>query len=113
MLEPQKTLDTYYLEARRDLLEVLPLLDRYDRSVEKQGQKAEDESRLNSLLEAMCFTFWRRSSRSESNGAIAQPFCQGFLTNFCHANYSTTLSCHSSNRSGLRANGNVRSRCSV
>jgi hypothetical protein len=28
-------------------------LDRYDRSVEKQGQKAEDESRLNSLLEAM------------------------------------------------------------
>ena len=53
MLEPQKTLDTYYLEARRDLLEVAALLDRYDRSVEKQGQKAEDESRLNSLLEGM------------------------------------------------------------
>jgi hypothetical protein len=53
MLEPQKTLDTYYLEARRDLLEVAALLDRYDRSVEKQGQKAEDETRLNSLLEAM------------------------------------------------------------
>ena len=47
MLYPQKTLDTYYLEARRDLLEVAAMLDRYDRSVEREGQKADDESRLN------------------------------------------------------------------
>ncbi len=53
MLSPQKNLETYYLEARRDLLEVAAMLDRYDRSVEKTGQKADDESRLNSLLEAM------------------------------------------------------------
>ena len=53
MLSPQKTLETYYLEARRDLLEVAAMLDRYDRSVEKTGIKAEDESKLNSLLEAM------------------------------------------------------------
>jgi hypothetical protein len=55
MLSPQKNLEAYYLEARRDLLEVASMLDRYDRSVEKEGQKAEDESRLNSLLEAMSF----------------------------------------------------------
>jgi|TARA_B110000444_G_C18418869_1_gene401475 CRISPR/Cas system-associated protein Cas7 (RAMP superfamily) len=53
MLTPKKTLDTYYLEARRDLLEVAAMLDRYDRSVEQVGEKAEDESRLNSLLEAL------------------------------------------------------------
>ena len=53
MLSPQKNLDTYFLEARRDLLEVAAMLDRYDRSVEKEGQKAEDESRLNSLIEAL------------------------------------------------------------
>ena len=53
MLSPQKTLDSYYLEARRDLLEVAAMLDRYDRSVEKEGQEATDESRLNSLLEAL------------------------------------------------------------
>ena len=47
MLSPQKNLDTYFLEARRDLLEVAAMLDRYDRSVEKEGQKAEDESRLS------------------------------------------------------------------
>ena len=47
MLSPQKTLETYYLEARRDLLEVAAMLDRYDRSVEKTGIKAEDESKLN------------------------------------------------------------------
>lgn len=29
------------------------MLDRYDRSVEQVGEKAEDESRLNSLLEAL------------------------------------------------------------
>lgn len=53
MLTPKKTLDTYYLEARRDLLEVAAMLDRYDRSVVQVGEKAEDESRLNSLLEAL------------------------------------------------------------
>lgn len=53
MLSPQKTLDSYYLEARRDLLEVAAMLDRYDRSVEKNGQEAIDESRLDSLLEAL------------------------------------------------------------
>lgn len=53
MLSPQKTLDTYYLEARRDLLEVAAMLDRYDEAVKRDGAKAENESKKVSLLEAM------------------------------------------------------------
>ena len=64
MLSPQKTLETYYLEARRDLLEVAAMLDRYDRSVEKTGIKAEDESKLNSLLEAMSLISEREHPKS-------------------------------------------------
>ena len=53
MLSPQKTLDTYYLEARRDLLEVGAMLDRYDEAVKRDGAKAVDESKKESLLQAM------------------------------------------------------------
>lgn len=53
MLSPQKILDTYYLEARRDLLEVAAMLDRYDEAVKRDGAKAETESKKVSLLEAM------------------------------------------------------------
>ena len=53
MLSPQKTLDTYYLEARRDLLEVAAMLDRYDEAVKRDGSKAVDESKKDSLLQAM------------------------------------------------------------
>ena len=53
MLSPQKTLDTYYLEARRDLLEVAAMLDRYDEAVKRDGAEAQDESQRQSLLEAM------------------------------------------------------------
>ena len=68
MLSPQKTLDTYYLEARRDLLEVAAMLDRYDRSVDREGQKADDASRLNSSLDALALlskTDHPKSNRAE------------------------------------------------
>ena len=53
MLSPKEILDTYYLEARRDLLEVAALLDRYDQAVLRDGQKADDERKLQILREAM------------------------------------------------------------
>ena len=53
MLSAQEILDTYYLEARRDLLEIAAFLDRYDRAAERDGAKAEDESKRKSLLEAL------------------------------------------------------------
>ena len=64
MLSPQKTLDTYYLEARRDLLEVAAMLDRYDQAVKRDGSQAHDESKRQSLLEAM-----ELLSQSEHPGA--------------------------------------------
>ena len=53
MLSPQSTLNTYYLEARRDLLEVAAFLDRYDESVKRSGNPAADESKKESLIGAM------------------------------------------------------------
>lgn len=53
MLSAQEILDTYYLEARRDLLEIAAFLDRYDRAAERDGAKADDESKRESLLEAL------------------------------------------------------------
>ena len=66
MLSPQKTLDTYYLEARRDLLEVAAMLDRYDEAVKRDGTEAEDESKKDSLLQAMEYF---RPNHPEANRA--------------------------------------------
>jgi hypothetical protein len=67
MLSPQKTLDTYYLEARRDLLEVAAMLDRYDEAVKRDGVEAQDESKRQSLLEAM--KLLSQSEHPEANRA--------------------------------------------
>jgi hypothetical protein len=53
MLSPQETLETYYLEARRDLLEIAAFLDRYDQAAKREGGKADDESKRKSMLEAL------------------------------------------------------------
>jgi len=53
MLTPTQVLDTYYLEARRDLLEVAALLDRYDAAVEREGAPADDEVKLTILRRAL------------------------------------------------------------
>jgi len=67
MLTPKQTLDTYYLEARRDLLEVASLLDRYDEAVKRAGEKAGDESRLQVLREAM--QLLSRENHTQANRA--------------------------------------------
>lgn len=53
MLTPKDILDTYYLEARRDLLEVAALLDRYDTAVAREGRPADDESKREILRRAL------------------------------------------------------------
>jgi hypothetical protein len=53
MLTPRQVLDTYYLEARRDLLEIAALIDRYDAAVAREGRTAEDESKLLVLRRAL------------------------------------------------------------
>ena len=67
MLSPQKTLDTYYLEARRDLLEVAAMLDRYDEAVKRDGAEAQDEAKRQSLHEAM--ELLSQSEHPEANRA--------------------------------------------
>jgi hypothetical protein len=53
MLTPRQVLDTYYLEARRDLLEIATLFDRYDAAVTREGRTAEDESKREVLRRAL------------------------------------------------------------
>ena len=43
MLSPQQILDTYYLEARRDLLEIAALLDRYDEALKRKDISTTNE----------------------------------------------------------------------
>ncbi|MFT6240283.1 MAG: hypothetical protein ACJAQT_002370 [Akkermansiaceae bacterium] len=54
MLSPQQILDTYYLEARRDLLEIAALLDRYDAAVEREATPITDENaKLTMMRQAL------------------------------------------------------------
>jgi len=54
MLSPQQVLDTYYLEARRDLLEIAALLDRYDAAVERESSPTTDEGeKLSNIRRAL------------------------------------------------------------
>lgn len=53
MLTPRQVLDTHYLEARRDLLEIAALFDRYDAAVVREGRTAEDESKRDVLRRAL------------------------------------------------------------
>ena len=53
MLSPKETLDTYYLAARRDFLEVAALQERYYQAVLSDGQTADDERKLQILRQAM------------------------------------------------------------
>ena len=66
MLTPQKTLDLIIWRHDEICLKLPPMLDRYDRSVEKEGNPAADESKLNSLLEALALL---SKSYPESNRA--------------------------------------------
>lgn len=65
MLSPRQVLDTYYLEARRDLLEIAALLDRYDAAVEREGSSADDEATLEILRRALA----QLAESSGSSGA--------------------------------------------
>lgn len=54
MLSPKEILDTYYLEARRDLLEIAALLDRYDAAVAREVSPATtEETRLSMIRRAL------------------------------------------------------------
>ena len=55
MLNPNQILDTYYLEARRDLLEIAALLDRYDAAVERGGSLPQKDKKHAILYKSLLY----------------------------------------------------------
>ena len=55
MLSPNQVIDTYFLEARHQLLEVAALLDRYDAAVGRTGGpgRRDGDARLEALRAAL------------------------------------------------------------
>lgn len=69
MLSPQQILDTYYLEARRDLLEVAALLDRYDAAVERENSPINDEPAKLAMMRRALSQLAETSSPSSTRTA--------------------------------------------
>ncbi len=76
MLSPRQVLDTYYLEARRDLLEIAALLDRYDAAVEREGAPADDEETLDILRRALAHLADSDSPSGERTAALLTLFSE-------------------------------------
>ncbi|MEM1296142.1 MAG: hypothetical protein AAGH89_12315 [Verrucomicrobiota bacterium] len=76
MLSPQQVLDTYYLEARRDLLEIAALLDRYDAAVARENAPAEDEAKLANLRQALTQLAESTSPSGERTAALLELFAK-------------------------------------
>lgn len=76
MLSPQEILDTYYLEARRDLLEIAALLDRYDVAVDRAGDPADDEAKLANLRSALTLLVETPSPHGERTAALLELFAE-------------------------------------
>lgn len=76
MLTPEQTLDTYYLEARRDLLELAALLDRYDEAATRAGAPAEDEGKLLMLRRALSHLADPDSPKGNRTKALLELFAE-------------------------------------
>lgn len=76
MLSPRQILDTYYLEARRDLLEIAALLDRYDVAVEREGTRAGDEAKLAILRRALTQLAAPDSPSGDRTSALLELFAE-------------------------------------
>lgn len=76
MLSPRQVLDTYYLEARRDLLEVAALLDRYDAAVGRVGSPADEEEKLAILRRALTLLADSDAPRGDRTAALLELFAE-------------------------------------
>ena len=76
MLTPKQTLDTYYLEARRDLLEIAALLDRYDASVEREGAAVDHDALLVTLRKALAHLADPDSPKGDRVDALLELFAE-------------------------------------
>ena len=76
MLSPRQILDTYYLEARCDLLEVAALLDRYDAAVERLEATSDDEAKLELLRRALAQLADSTAPSGERTAALLELFAE-------------------------------------
>ena len=76
MLSSQQVLDTYFLEARRDLLEIAALLDRYAVAVEREGSPEGDEAKLEILHRALAHLADTEAPSGERTKALLELFSE-------------------------------------
>lgn len=76
MLTPKQTLDQYYLEARRDLLEVAALLDRYDEAVKRSADESVSDPRLDALRSAMTTLAQKDHHEANRTSQLLEQFSQ-------------------------------------
>ncbi|MFG0268232.1 MAG: hypothetical protein ACF8AM_24210 [Rhodopirellula sp. JB055] len=65
MQKPQEVLDSYYLEARCQLLEIAALLDRFDRSCESDVDRP-DDGRIDLMYESLTLLSQREGTANRS-----------------------------------------------
>ena len=76
MLSSQQVLDTYYLEARRDLLEIAALLDRYDIAVKREGSPGGDKTKLEILHRALAHLADTEAPSGQRTTALLELFSE-------------------------------------
>jgi len=76
MLTPKQTLDQNYLEARRDLLEVAALLDRYDEAVKRSADESVSDPRLDALRSAMTTLAQKDHPEANRTSQLLEQFSQ-------------------------------------
>ena len=76
MLKPDQILDTYYLEARRDLLELAALFDRYDAAVQGEGSSPQKEEKYEILRRALLYLANSDSSEGGRTNALLDLFSE-------------------------------------
>lgn len=76
MLTSTEILERYYLEARRDLLEIAALLDRYDAAVERDESPATGNEKLRILRRALEKLADSEDSKGERTSALLELFAE-------------------------------------
>lgn len=76
MLTSTEILDQYYLEARRDLLEIAALLDRYDAALEREESSDNENEKLKVLHRALAHLSDQSSPRGELTAALLELFAE-------------------------------------
>ena len=76
MLTPPRILDHNYLEARRDLLEVAALLDRYDAAVARVDTPVKEDARLDVLRRALAQLADSNAPSGERTAALLELFSE-------------------------------------